>query len=209
MSFMDRMNAIESRMNQIDSQLDSPVRQVSMGGARPASTEVNSPNAGPTFESILNTVQSKDKFKAGPVASGGISAWKGDPKDFDSMIKDAAKTNGVDESLIRAVIHQESAFNPKATSSCGAKGMMQLMDDTARDLGVHDSYDPHQNIMGGAKYLKQLLDRFDGNMTKAIAGYNAGPGAVEKYGGLPPFAETQNYVTKVMGYYQNYKGQKA
>ena len=87
--------------------------------------------------------------------------------------------------------------------------MMQLMDDTARDLGVQDSYDPHQNIQGGAKYLKQLLDRFDGNMTKAIAGYNAGPGAVEKYGGLPPFGETQDYVTKVMGYYQNYKGQRA
>ena len=210
MSFMDRMNAIESRMNQLDSQIDSGARKASMGGPSQASTPLSPPAGGPSFESILGTVQNKDKLRtSGPAAAGGASAWKGDPKDFDSMIGEAAKTQGVDESLIRAVIRQESAFNPKATSCCGAKGMMQLMDGTARDLGVNNSYDPYQNIMGGAKYLKQLLDRFDGNMTKAIAGYNAGPGAVEKYGGLPPFPETQDYVTKVMGYYQNYKGQRA
>ena len=206
MSFMDRMNSIENRMAQLESKLDSGsggVRQVSMGGGSPVSPPAN--YTGPTFESILGTVSAEKKVGAAPATATGASSWKGDPKDYDGMIKEAAQKNGIDESLIRAVIRQESAFNPKATSGCGAKGMMQLMDDTAKDLGVGNSYDPHQNIMGGAKYLRQLLDRFDGNMTKAIAGYNAGPGAVEKYGGLPPFAETQDYVTKVMGYYQTYK----
>jgi len=209
MSFMDRINAIESRMDQLDANSGNGMRQVSTGGSgrSPASTPSG---GGPTFESILSTVSSKQKFQgSGAVSSSApVSTWKGDPKDFDGMIADASKTHGVDESLIRAVIRQESAFNPKATSSCGAKGMMQLMDDTAKDLGVANSYDAHQNIMGGAKYLKQLLTRFDGNQTKAIAGYNAGPGAVEKFGGLPPYPETQDYVAKVMGYYQSYKGQR-
>lgn len=210
MSFIERMNSIESRMSQLDAQLDSGngMRQASMGGGTSSPARPVPGAGGPSFENILNTVSADKKFR--PTGSAGpVSTWKGDPKDFDGMIADAAKTQGVDESLIRAVIRQESAFNPKATSGCGAKGMMQLMDDTAKELGVSNSYDPHQNIMGGAKYLKQLLTRFDGNMTKAIAGYNAGPGAVEKYGGLPPFGETQDYVTKVMGYYQSYKGQRA
>ena len=207
MSFMDRINSIENRMNQLDAKVEGEssggARQASMGGGSPVAPPAS--YTGPTFESILGTVSAKNKVGAAPVASAGATAWKGEPKDYDGMIKEAAQKHGVDEALVRAVIRQESAFNPKATSGCGAKGMMQLMDPTAQDLGVKNSYDPHENIMGGTKYLRQLLDRFNGNTTKAIAGYNAGPGAVEKYGGLPPFPETQDYVTKVMGYYQSYK----
>lgn len=206
MSFLDRINSIENRINSLESKIDGgqgSFRQVSTGTNLTNNTNVN-PSGGPTFESILNTVSSDRKFN-GPGAAGAIGTWSGDPKDFDSMIGEAAKKHNVDPALIRAVIKQESAYNPKATSGCGAKGLMQLMDDTAKDLGVTNSYDPYQNIMGGAKYLRQLLDRFDGNMTKSIAAYNAGPGNVEKYNGLPPFAETQDYVTKVMGNFQHYK----
>jgi hypothetical protein len=210
MSFLDRINSIESRMAGLEAKIDGRAG----GGAQQVSSTPMRTNtdakatAGPSFESILNTVQSGQKFN-GPNSAGAIGTWNGDSKNFDGMIKEAASKHGVDESLVRAVIKQESAFNPKATSGCGAKGLMQLMDDTAKDLGVTNSYDPYQNIMGGAKYLRQLLDRFDGNMTKAIAGYNAGPGAVEKFGGIPPYNETQDYVTKVMANFQGYKSNGA
>ena len=200
MSFMDRINQIESKMAALDAKLDGGVRKASMGGGQP----ISNPNpGGPTFESILNTV-SADK-RVSSTGAAAPTSFKGDPKDYDGMISEASQKYGVDQALIRAVIRQESAFNPKATSHCGAKGMMQLMDPTAQDLGVKNSYDPYDNIMGGTKYLKQLMDRFDGNLTKAIAGYNAGPGAVEQHGGTPPYAETRDYVAKVLGYYQSYK----
>jgi len=155
--------------------------------------------------------------------AGGVSQWgdmtgatgyatqpsntpyTGKESNFADIIKDASKTYGVDEDLIRAVIRQESSFNPNARSHCGAMGLMQLMPGTAGDLGVTNAYDPRENVMGGTKYLRSLLDRFDGNVPKALAGYNAGPGAVKKYGGVPPFAETQNYVKNITGMYEDYK----
>ncbi len=119
---------------------------------------------------------------------------------FDPIIDRAHRESGVEKSLIAAVIAQESSGNPHAVSHAGAKGLMQLMDGTARDLGVRNSFDPHQNIKGGSRYLQQMLDRFDNDKTLALSAYNAGPAAVEKYGGVPPYRETMNYVKKVLGY---------
>ena len=119
---------------------------------------------------------------------------------LDGIFQSAAEKYHVPVSLLKAVAKAESGFQADAVSSCGAQGIMQLMPSTAASLGVTDSFNPEQNIMGGAKYLGQLLSSFDGSAKLAVAAYNAGSGAVRKYGGVPPYAETQNYVQKVLGY---------
>lgn len=116
---------------------------------------------------------------------------------WQSLIDEASQKYGVDKNLISAVIVQESAGNQFAVSKAGAKGLMQLMDSTARTLGVHNSFNPRLNIMGGTKYLRDMLDKYNDNEELALASYNAGPGAVDKYNGVPPYAETQNYVKSV------------
>lgn len=116
---------------------------------------------------------------------------------LDSIFKEASEKYGVSERLLKAIAYTESGFQANVTSSAGAMGIMQLMPSTASAYGVSDPYDAYQNIMGGAAVLKDLLNMFQGNQSLAIAGYNAGCGNVKKYGGVPPFTETQNYVTKV------------
>jgi soluble lytic murein transglycosylase-like protein len=125
---------------------------------------------------------------------------------YDAEIKAAARDYGVDEAIVRAIIHAESSFNPMALSHAGAQGLMQLMPATARRFGVTNSYDAGQNIRGGVKYLAWLLKRFNGNLTLAAAGYNAGEGAVDRHGGVPPYQETQRYVARVGVLADRYRG---
>jgi len=132
-------------------------------------------------------------------AQQGVN-WQTTPLNLQSyrdQTRTLASITGVDEALIRAVIHAESAFNAGAISSKGATGLMQLMPATAADLGVIDRLDPSENIAGGSRYLEQLLALYDGDERLATAAYNAGPGAVERYSGIPPYIETQNYVSRV------------
>ena len=130
------------------------------------------------------------KGKVGPLVER-IGQW-------DELIDETSEKYGVDRDLVAAVIAQESGGNRFAVSRAGAKGLMQLMDGTARHLGVTSSFDPRQNIDGGVRYLRRMLDRFEGNEQLALASYNAGPGAVDKYHGIPPYRETRNYVRSVL-----------
>jgi soluble lytic murein transglycosylase-like protein len=124
---------------------------------------------------------------------------------FASEITAAAKRNGVDPALLAGLVKQESNFNPNAGSPAGAQGLTQLMPATAASLGVTNVHDPVQALDGGAKYLRQQLDRFGGDVARALAAYNAGPGAVERFGGVPPYAETQDYVRKVQANAAEYR----
>jgi len=125
---------------------------------------------------------------------------------FQDIVNDAAAQYSVDPALLQAVIHQESVGNPNARIGVGAMGLMQLMPDTARSLGVSDPYDARQNIFGGARYLRGLLDQFGGNISLALAAYNAGPNAVKQSGWrIPPYSETQNYVRNILDLYRQYR----
>lgn len=124
---------------------------------------------------------------------------------YEEIIQEAAAEYDVDPLLIRAVMQAESAFHPYAVSRAGAEGLMQLMPELATEMGVNDSFDPRENIMGGARYLKRLLDYHNGNLDLALASYNAGPGNVQRYGGVPPFRETRKYVKTIKALYKRSK----
>jgi hypothetical protein len=117
---------------------------------------------------------------------------------FDSIIRRVALCHGVDPGLVRGIIHVESQYNPLALSPKGAMGLMQLMPETASLLGVHDPWDPNENIAGGTKFISYLIKRYNGDLSMALAAYNAGPGAVDQYHGIPPYQETQDYVRSVL-----------
>ena len=125
--------------------------------------------------------------------------------DFDHLIAEAAKKHGVSFPLVKAVIKAESDFNPRAISRKGALGLMQIMPENLERLQISDPFDPWENIMGGTRYLRMMLNRFNGKVPLSLAAYNAGPTAVDRYKSIPPFKETENYIEKVMMYYYAYK----
>ncbi|MBC7962912.1 MAG: lytic transglycosylase domain-containing protein [Steroidobacteraceae bacterium] len=127
------------------------------------------------------------------------------PAEFEQLIRNCADKYGVSPSLVKAVIHAESGYNPNAVSSKGASGLMQLMPGTAKSLKVADRFNPKDNVEGGVKYLRFLLDTFKGDVSLALAAYNAGLSRVAKYGGIPPYNETRTYVNRVLSYMQSYQ----
>jgi soluble lytic murein transglycosylase-like protein len=181
------LSAIGSRVAEIDQML-AAVSGTQVAGSQPAAT---------SFAQALQTAQ-------GTTSTTATSAGNAGDTPFGAEIDAAAARYGLDPALLKGLIRQESGFNPAAHSPAGAVGLTQLMPGTAASLGV-DPSDPAQAIDGGARYLKAQLDRFGGDAAKALAAYNAGPGAVARFGGVPPYAETQNYVSKVLGYAAQYR----
>ncbi len=166
------------------------------------------------FQSLLDSkISQKKEIKNPPIlntqfADRIYSSTPAEPfsrGDIDNLIEAYAAKNDLDSAFVKAVIKQESGFQPEVMSHCGAMGLMQLMPETASSMGVMNAFNPEENIMGGTKYLKGLLDRFGGNKALALAAYNAGPGAVQRYGGIPPYEETQNYVKSVLAHYEKFK----
>ncbi len=150
-------------------------------------------------QTLTNAIQelSSANNNISELNSGSINS-KAQILDMVTMISDKY---GVDDRLVKALIRQESGFNPNAKSKAGAMGLMQLMPATAKSLGVQNAFNPVQNVDGGVRYLKSLLERYNGNIILALAAYNAGPGAVDKYSGVPPYQETQNYVKNILANY--------
>lgn len=180
-------NALDGAMmqNVLNTLLNSPLKQsVSVAGAQAGSTSQSLSNTGAQTTTIPST-----------------------PQNIMSTIQQASQQYGVPANLIRGVIQQESGMNQYAVSSTGAIGLMQLEPTTAKELGVTNAFDATQNIMGGTKYLASLLQKFNGNQALALAAYNAGSGAVEQYGGIPPYPQTINYVQKVTQYANEFQTQ--
>lgn len=170
-------------------------------------TITDSPPTGAAFADYERVVLDLDEGRPQDWARIDRALLRDNLDHYDAAILRASARFGVPAELIKAVMLVESGMNPKARSPKGAQGLMQLMPGTAGDLGVDNAWDPEQNIMGGARYLAQQLDTFS-DRRLALAAYNAGPGAVRRHGGVPPYAETQYYVTKVLKYYQWFLGQR-
>ena len=183
---------IQSRVTEIQSMI------AACNGQQPVQPQATS---GTSFDQQLQGATGQLGVAASPAAAGTGS---GDSQ-YSAQIEAAAQKYGIDPALLKGLIQQESGFNPNAGSSAGAQGLTQLMPGTAKSLGCTNPLDPAQSIDAGARYLRQQLDTFGGDVRKALAAYNAGPGAVQRYGGVPPYAETQQYVQKVIDYANQFR----
>lgn len=192
-------------MSQIDgylSKIDGKIK------ARFAQPETKA--QGPGFGAVLNhtIATGTQKSVKAKIVDNMSKLPQGFEKFIEGAAKDASQKFGVDlsPSLVKSIIKQESGFNPVAKSPAGAEGLMQLMPATAEEVGVNNSMNPYQNLKGGVTYMAQMLSKFGGDVQKALAAYNAGPKAVEKYNGIPPYKETQNYVSSIMKDYLHREG---
>lgn len=205
--------AILQRMQQLQQLIESS-RQVAAGVQISTAATTNSSypqTSNADFATALQAATTADASGVAgasttyPVSYDSTSGAGSESSAYDPLIEQAAARNGLDPALLHGLIEQESAFDPNATSSAGAAGLTQLMPGTASSMGVANPLNPAESIEGGARYLGQLMSEFAGNTEDALAAYNAGPGAVEQYGGVPPYAETQSYVTKVLGNAEAYR----
>lgn len=202
---------IRSTPMPVDEQFRQLLRQKIML-AMSLNEQMNNVMPSPFYESYLPSFHQVSASFTSPSYQQSIAAYEKAQNrtsvtpgatSYDSIIRQASEKYQVDEKLIHAIIKIESNYNPQVTSHAGAAGLMQLMPATAREVGVTDRYDIVQNIFGGTHYFSKMLRRHHGDIKLALAAYNAGPGNVKKYGGIPPFKETQNYVQKVMNYYES------
>jgi soluble lytic murein transglycosylase-like protein len=178
--------------------------------AHVASLQGTPTQAATSFASTLAAAQQVPGQQTSAISvSAASGSTAGGTTDFEAEINAAATSNRIDPALLKGLVQQESGFNPNARSGAGAVGLTQLMPGTAAALGVTEPTDPAQSLQGGARYLREQLDRFGGDERLALAAYNAGPGAVSKYGGVPPYAETQGYVNKVLANAASYRGATA
>jgi len=197
-SVLARMNALQALMDSASgAAAPATDNTAAFSAAMNAATSATGTgtNANASFANLASPVGTANLAGATGAAGGASALPSGTP--YGSEITAAAQRNGLDPALLAGLIKQESGFNANARSGAGAQGLTQLMPGTASGLGVTNPLDPAQSIEGGAKYLKQQLDRFGGDVARALAAYNAGPGAVQRFGGVPPYAETQNYVRAV------------
>ncbi len=173
------------------------------GVADPEGVVGTSPLAGLDASGVAGTTDAA--YQPAFQSAGSSAGGEGEAGQYEALIDQAAARNGLDPAVLHGLIQQESGFDPNATSGAGATGLTQLMPGTASSLGVANPLDPAESIEGGARYLAEMMDRFGGNTADALAAYNAGPGAVEQYGGVPPYAETEGYVSKVLGNAETYR----
>jgi soluble lytic murein transglycosylase-like protein len=190
------VTSISARLNE----LQAHVASLQGPSAQPATS----------FASTLASAQQAPGQQTSAISvSAASGTTAGGTTNFEAEINAAATSNGIDPALLKGLVKQESGFDPNARSGAGAVGLTQLMPGTAAALGVTDPTDPAQSLQGGARYLREQLDRFGGDERLALAAYNAGPGAVSKYGGVPPYTETQGYVNKVLANAASYRGATA
>ncbi len=201
---LSRVQEIRNRVDALKARIDPP----QSASVPPPTTHSTGPGPRPmpgSFEGMLSGIIGKPDSYAPLSPFGAGNAIEGG-SELKTLAAKAAESAGIDPALFESLVQAESAFNPRAVSKAGAQGLTQLMPGTARMLGVTDPFDPAQSLNGGARYLAQMMREF-GSEPLALAAYNAGPGAVRKYGGIPPFKETQNYVNKIMSRVNEVRGQ--
>jgi soluble lytic murein transglycosylase-like protein len=194
--------AAAQRVQQIQTLIEQ-ARETSVPGSGSFASTLQAASATGTSSgspSAYGAAASAAVYPAAPSVAGESGSGQ-----YDALVNQAAARYGLDPAVLHGLIQQESGFDPNSTSSAGAEGLTQLMPSTAASLGVTNPLDPGQSIDGGARYLSQMMAQFGGNVSNALAAYNAGPGAVQRYGGIPPYAETQSYVAKVLAYAEAYR----